>query len=93
MPAIDNFSTTDEVALLSGISPASGAEAVTPHDTNELVKISREIYIGGTGNIAVVMKDGSEATFVNVPAGSRLPYRVKQVKATNTTATNIVSVY
>jgi hypothetical protein len=89
MTAVDAFSSRS----MGSNGPASSAFAITPHNTNELDYVTREIYVGGAGNIAVVMVSGDEVTFTAVPAGSRLPYRVKQVKSTGTTATSLIGVY
>lgn len=72
--------------------PATGGEAVTPHDTNELTYVSRALWIGSTGNLKVTMADGQELTFNSVPVGW-MPLRVKKVFSTGTTAANIVAVY
>lgn len=71
--------------------PATWGELVTKHDTNELTRVSRALYVGGTGDVAVVMLEGSAVTFVGVPAGALLPIRVKKVMSTGTTATTIIS--
>lgn len=71
-------------------SPISVVFAVTPSDTNDLSVTTRSLYVGGTGNVRVVAKDGGTVTYSNVPAGSRLPVRVSRVLATGTTATNII---
>jgi hypothetical protein len=77
----------------SSSQPAGNALAVTPADSDMAV-ISRAIYVGVSGNLTVKMA-GSEniVTFTAVPAGSLLPIRVTQVRATDTTATNIVALY
>ena len=72
-------------------TPATGGEAVTPSDAAELTWISRAIWVGGAGNLCVVTVDGDTLTFSGVPAGTLLPIRAKQVRATNTTATLILS--
>lgn len=72
--------------------PATYAEAVTPSDTNELTRVSRALYVGNTGDVAVVMSSGGTITFAAVPSGTLLPVRVRQVKTTGTTASGIVSV-
>lgn len=70
--------------------PAAGVIAVTPSDST-ILKSVRGLYVGGAGNVAVTMPDGSTATFQSVPAGAILPVQATQVKATGTTATNIVA--
>jgi len=74
-------------------SPAVGAAAVTPADSDLTVFPCRGIYVGGAGNVAIVTPQGDTVTFVAVPAGSILPVRAKQIRSTNTTATNIVALY
>jgi hypothetical protein len=88
MAATDNFASN----LVSTDGPATVGEAVTPHDTNELTNVSRGLWVGGAGNVAVVTSGGSTLTFVGVAAGTMLPIRVKIVKSTGTTATSIVAV-
>lgn len=70
-----------------------GARAVTPSDV-AFFSEPVSLYVGGTGNV-VVTPAGREAdvTFTNFPGGSVLPCRVHAVKATGTTATNIIAVY
>jgi len=81
-------------------APANEAVAVTPSDTVALAVPSRALYVGGAGNVAVVMAgpgaslgEGVAVTFTNVPAGAILPISVLRVNNTNTTATSIVSLY
>ncbi len=71
---------------------ATGAQAVTPHDSNTIAAC-RALYVGGAGNIAVVTVDGNAVTFVGAVAGSTIPVQVSAVKSTGTTATNIVALY
>jgi hypothetical protein len=74
-------------------SPAGNAVAITPHDSNELSNVTRGLYVGVTGDVVVVTANGDEVTLTALAAGVFHPIRVKQVKSTNTTATNIVGVY
>lgn len=74
-------------------SPAAGGAAITPHDSNELATWSRGIYVGTGGNIAVTMANGVDVTFTAVPQGVILPIRTKIVKATGTTASNLIALY
>ena len=72
-------------------SPAEDAIAITPSDTPAPVGvITRALYVGGAGDIAVRMQGGATVTLANVPSGSFLPLRVQQVLGTGTTATGIV---
>lgn len=86
--ATDNYST-----LASGLdSPVKSGAAITPHDTNELSFVTRAIYVGGAGNIVVLLADDSSTvTFTGVQAGQLLPIRAKKVLSTNTTATSLLA--
>jgi hypothetical protein len=66
------------------------AQDITPSDTTELSAVS-VIYVGVTGNIALVTANGDEVTLQNAQAGSVIPVRVKKVKATGTTATGLIA--
>ena len=71
--------------------PAFTVEAITPSDDTILTDV-RALYIGGTGNVAVIAEGDTDAvTFINVLGGTILPVRVKKVMATNTNATSIVA--
>ena len=72
-------------------SPAYSAEAVTPSDVTNFSSFARALYVGGAGNISVVMRDGETVVFNSLAAGSILPILAARVNATNTTATNIVA--
>lgn len=90
MTATDTF--PDTVPSIS--APATSGEAVTPGDTagdDDLTSISRALWVGTGGNLAVIMADDTALTFTNVPSGTLLPLRVKRVADTNTTASNIVA--
>lgn len=70
----------------------SGAIAVTPHDTNELAVVCRGIYVGGAGNVSVKMGE-TIVTFVAPLVGTILPVRTSLIRASLTTATNLVALY
>lgn len=72
-------------------SSASGVIAVTPSDTVSITTAPRALWVGGAGNLSVLMSDGTTATLSGVPAGSLLPIQAVRVNATNTTATLIVA--
>ncbi|NBR70746.1 MAG: hypothetical protein EBT75_01395 [Proteobacteria bacterium] len=89
MPAVDSFSRFQT----QDFSPLTRAASVTPHNTNELGFVTRALYVGGAGDVAVTMQDSGEVTFVDVPAGTVLPIRVKVVKSTGTDATSIIALW
>ena len=75
-------------------SPAVHAVAVTPSNSTDLSTSARSLYVG-TGGDVVLDTVGAETsvTFANVAAGTVLPVRVARVRATGTTASNIVALY
>jgi hypothetical protein len=69
--------------------PGKFAVAVVPSDATVLDP-TRALWIGGTGNLSVVMAgDGATVVFSNVPVGI-FPIQVTKVLAA-TTATSIVA--
>lgn len=74
--------------------PAQSAVAVTNSDSVAFAAgPCRALYIGVTGDVAVDMADtGAAVVFKAVPVGW-LPIRVLRVRATGTTATNILALY
>jgi len=71
-----------------------GAVAVVPSDTVPFARnVCQGIYVGGAGNIAAVMSDGTVVTFTAVPVGTILPIQAVRVNATNTTATLMLALY
>lgn len=71
-------------------SSYSDASAVTTSDTTVLIGV-KGLWIGGTGNVSVVTFNGNTVTFTAVPSGVLLPIAVTKVRATGTTATNILA--
>lgn len=86
MAAIEIFPTAGDQPFFS----ARRAWAITKNDDNELTYVTKGLYVGGDGDVAVRMFDGTDVTFANVPAGTILPIMVKRVLATGTDATSIV---
>jgi hypothetical protein len=68
---------------------------VTPADGTDLANGTCDaLWSGSGGDIAVIAEDDSAAVVMtDVPAGSVLPVRAKRVRATGTTATDIVAMY
>ena len=69
----------------------SRAAAVTPSDTTQIY--ASALFVGGAGDVAVVTEGGDTVTFSGVQAGSMLVLRIKQVRATSTTASAIVRLW
>jgi len=79
---------------MSGVGePASNAEDVTPDDGSDLATVSRALYIGMSGNLTVVMAGEQTVMFAGVPSGTFMPIRVKRVKASGTSASQIINLY
>ena len=86
---IDKFQS-----LTAGLTaPASNAFAITPNNATDLPAITRALYVGLSGDIALIMQGGEAVTLTNVMAGTMLPLRAVRVAATGTTAQNLVGLY
>jgi len=86
----DNFSTLGD----SPSAPSTYALAVTPHDSNALTDIPKALYVGSAGNITMRGLNGAaDQIWKNVPAGAILPFRARYVRATGTTAADILALY
>lgn len=72
---------------------ATGAKSVTPSDSVGMGVTNAGLWVGGAGNLSVLMEDGSTATIAGVQAGTLLPIRVTRVNSTSTTATSILALY
>lgn len=70
----------------------NNALAVTPSDADTFAQ-GVSIYAGAAGNISCVPWSSETAVVVAVLAGTVVPFRVKKVNATGTTATGLVAVY
>ncbi len=74
-------------------SPAAGASAIVPSDSADLPHVTRAIYVGGGGDLAVTMKEGGNVTFKNMIGGTVIAIRASRVLVAGTTATNLVGMY
>jgi hypothetical protein len=68
------------------------ASAVTASDSVAFNEPS-VVYVGAAGNVRVTTSGGDDVLFTGVQAGGIIPVRVKQVWATNTTASSLVRIY
>lgn len=74
-------------------APAGHGFAIIPDDENDLPRETRAIYVGGQGNLSVTLSSGDEVALVSVPSGAVLPLRAIRIRATGTTATNLVGLH
>jgi hypothetical protein len=86
---------TDNLVGLAGalLNAYTSSASVTPSDGTDLTNVTRALFIGGAGNLVVIDQSGNTTTFTGVAAGTLLTLRVTRVKATGTTATNIVALW
>lgn len=89
MSAINDFALHQS----NWVAPFSDGFAITPHDTNELANVTRAIYVGGAGNIALTTVNGDSITLAGLALGDWVPIRAKIVLSTGTTATNLVGLF
>ncbi|WEK44203.1 MAG: hypothetical protein P0Y64_05135 [Candidatus Sphingomonas colombiensis] len=86
----DQFANSADTAS----APATRAAAVSPHDTNALSDIPKALYVGTGGTIVMRGVAGSsDQIWKNVPNGALLPLRAQYVRATGTTASDILALY
>lgn len=71
--------------------PAVKAFAVTPNDNTDLTVVASFLRIGTAGNIVVTPEVGDDVTINNCLAGETIWLRIRRVKSTNTTASNITA--
>lgn len=86
--SVDDFRTLAD----SPAEPARAPFAVAPSDSVGLATIPKALYVGTGGTVVLRGVDGTaDATFRNVANGQVLDVRAIFVRATGTTATDIVA--
>lgn len=65
---------------------------ITPDNDNDLTTYASKLYVGGAGNIRLMLgKDVTATTLIAVPVGTILEgLIIKRILATGTTATNLI---
>lgn len=66
------------------------ADAVAITTSDATVVSLCGVYVGGTGDVVLTTIRGNDVTFKAVPVGAQIMLAISKVKATGTTATNIV---
>lgn len=85
---------TDDFCTDSLTAPARRAVAITPNDSTALLNLPKALYIGTGGTIAMRGVDSDvDQNWKNVPPGTILPFRAQYIRATGTTAADILGLY
>lgn len=75
-------------------APATRALAVTPDDGIALAETPKGLFVGTGGNITMRGLNGlADQLWKNVPSGTVLPFRALYVRATGTSAGDILALY
>ncbi len=82
-----------QFAADAAAAPATRVAAVVPSDTVPLSDTPKALYVGTGGSLSLTGVRGGEATFANLPDGSVVPVRARLVRASGTTARDIVGLY
>lgn len=84
---LDNFGP----AIDSIVAPARNCFPIIPSDTGTLPALPKAVYVGTGGTLVVRTIDAADdVTFANVPNGTTLDIRVVAVRATGTSANDLV---
>ena len=81
------------IEAIKSLAPARRVEAITPDDTGFLRVPTRALFVGTGGNLKLQSLEGGEVVLKNVPSGCTLDVQVAAIRATGTTATDIVGLY
>lgn len=74
-------------------SPAINGQTIAPSNSNLLTNVTRAIYVGSVGDVAIEFVSGAQVTLQAVPSGTILPVRAQKVLSSNTTATGLIGLW
>lgn len=69
-------------------APLADAFSITPHDVSLLREVTRAVYVGQSGDLAVRFAGGGEVVLRGLKAGTIYPLRLTGVNVTGTTASD-----
>lgn len=73
-------------------APSRSVFTVAPHDADPLPQLPKALYVGTGGDVTLRCADDAvDVTFRNVPSGSLIRARARFVRATGTTAADILA--
>lgn len=92
---VDGYGAPDNPNDNSDLTiPAANGFAITPSNSADLPHTIRALYIGAAGDVMVdFVTSGTNVLIKGCTAGTVLPFQVKRVYATGTTATNLLGLY
>lgn len=91
--ATDITDATPLPVQVSANAPIESSAAVVPSDATPLTTPSRALYVGVAGDLTVRLEGDADDRLFKAAAVGYHPLRVSAVRATGTTATNIVALY
>lgn len=75
-------------------APATLAVAVVPSDTLPLPDMPKALYVGTGGSVTMQgAGGGADTVWKNVASGAILPFRARYVRASGTTAADLLALY
>ena len=77
---------------IQSLGAARGAEAITPHASNEFQE-TRAIMVNVGGDVAVRFAQSAADVTLTLTAGQIYPFGIIAVRVTGTTATGITGLY
>lgn len=84
----DRFGSMSDTA----VSPSTRPYTITPSDTEELPETPKGLYVGTGGTVVLRGVNGAaDVTYKNLGDGSYIAVRARYVRATGTTATDLVA--
>ena len=89
MPAEDHFKYQD----VAPAGPINHAFTISPSDQNDLPHVTRSIYVGTGGDLAVVTNNGETVIYKNLPSGYEKQGEFKKVLVAGTTAEDLIGEY
>jgi hypothetical protein len=85
---IDRFHTNGD----SVTAPSAAPFAVIPHDVNELPEVPKGLYVGTGGQVTLRgVGAAADVTYKNLGDGSYIAVRASHVRATGTTAADLIA--
>lgn len=76
----------------SPLAPAAAPFRIVPDDTVPLVRLPKGIYVGVGGDVVLRGVDGDQdVTYRNLPDASYIAVAARFIRATGTTATDLIA--